>query len=474
MFLGNNISNLIKFQPKLANLEYVKLQILDNNVVLTKIFKFWYRVIQILNLPSNPLFALRSSRFDIVAKTLFGRAILSQNQSSFPEEVYSEHLRVWNGFFEISPKKTSKSEYIESFKKILESQRLGSFDPIKSPVPMTFRGEIVNGSHRVASAILQRRKLVFKRFEFEPYEQYNYEFFLKRGLQENFLDAMALEYLRTTNRKIHVVMLSPTIDQENKEVLEILEQVSRVVYEKRINISSDGALNLIHQTYFGEPWVNRQDQSGLISKTLSFFGSRGSTHKLRAILIETDKPLKEITKAKESIRLLLGSHHAIHITDHKRDTSIVSKMLFNSNSLHLINHQKLITPTPRFDELLLEYSQHPLSEERCIDSGGVLAAYGLRDVGDDLDYLYRHDGRLKKESPGRISNHLSESMHYSKSIDEIITDPINHFYYLGLKFASLRVVGEMKIKRNEPKDLEDLMLINSIPEEIDPLTMPRP
>ena len=427
-----------------------------------KIYALWYRALQVFNLKSNPLFALKSSRFDIVAKTFFGRAILSGNSSSYPEEVYSEHLRVWNGFFEESPKKTSKAEYIESFSNILEAHRLRSFESSKSPVPVTFDGEITNGSHRVASAILQRRKLVFKRFEFKPYEQYNYKFFAERGVQEKILDSMALEYLRISGKSLHVVMLSPTIDQEDEAVLEILEQVSNVVYEKSVNLSNTGALNLIHQTYFGEPWVNRRDQSALISKTNSFFGSKGPTHRLRAILIETDKPLTEITKSKESIRSHFGSHHAIHITDHKRDTRIVSRMLFNSNSLHLMNHQDLLTPTPKFDQLLYEYSQQPPSEERCIDSGGVLAAYGLRDVGGDLDYLYRHDGLLKKESPGRISNHLSESIHYSDSIDDIVTDPAKHFYYLGLKFASLKVVGEMKSKRNEPKDQEDLKLIKSI------------
>jgi hypothetical protein len=429
-----------------------------------KIKTVWARCLQLLNLKSSPHFALSSARFDISAKTIFGQAVLSNNQSSFPEEVYSEHLRVWNGFFEHLPKKTSKEEYIEAFNRILESHRRGSFDPDKSPVPMTFGGYITNGSHRVASAILQRRKLVFKRFEYQPQEHYNFKYFEQRGLHGRYLDAMALEYLRISNRTLHMVLLSPIIDQETKEVLEILEKVSNIVYEKRVHLSSNGALNLIHQTYFGEPWVSRRDQSGLISKTSSFFGTSEQKHKLRAILIETSKPLKEITKAKESIRSLLGNHHAIHITDHKWDTSVVAKMLFNANSLHHLNHQNLFTPTPKFDELLHEYSQQPPSEERCIDSGGVLAAYGLRDVGGDLDYLYRHDGILKRESPGRISNHLSESGYFSDPIDEIITNPTKHFYYLGLKFASLRVVGDMKNRRNESKDQQDLRLIYSIPE----------
>jgi len=41
--------------------------------------------------------------------------------------------------------------------------------------------------------------------------------------------------------------------------------------------------------------------------------------------------------------------------------------------------------------------------------------------------------------------------------DEIIYNPPNHFYYRGIKFASLEMVKQMKSKRGEEKDISDLL-----------------
>jgi hypothetical protein len=162
------------------------------------------------------------------------------------------------------------------------------------------------------------------------------------------------------------------------------------------------------------------------------------------------------------IRARFESGHFIHTTDSRRECETVAGMIFNENSLFFLNRQTLWKPTPRFDELFEEYDSVGPNEERCIDSGGVLAAFGLRDTGGDLDYLYRTEGLHPKESPGGISNHLSQSQFFLESVDEIITNPSKHFYYLGHKFATLNVVGNMKSKRNESKDLLDISLINTI------------
>ena len=51
--------------------------------------------------------------------------------------------------------------------------------------------------------------------------------------------------------------------------------------------------------------------------------------------------------------------------------------------------------------------------------------------------------------------------YYKEKKDDIIYDPLKYFYFNGLKFATLEVVKQMKI-RNESKDLIDLELINKI------------
>jgi hypothetical protein len=62
-----------------------------------------------------------------------------------------------------------------------------------------------------------------------------------------------------------------------------------------------------------------------------------------------------------------------------------------------------------------------------------------------------------------ISSHNEYSNgRYDKTIDDIIYNPKNHFYYNGIKFASLDIVKSLKVNRWEEKDKIDVELINSV------------
>ena len=62
-----------------------------------------------------------------------------------------------------------------------------------------------------------------------------------------------------------------------------------------------------------------------------------------------------------------------------------------------------------------------------------------------------------------ISSH-NEYSHgrYDKTIDDIIYNPKNHFYYNGIKFASLDIIKALKTRRGEEKDKVDVELINTV------------
>ena len=406
------------------------------------------------------MLALNPSRFDITAKTIFGRAVLDNNESQFPRMVYEEHLRVWNGFFENSPRKETKEDFLESFEQILKAHRDNKFVNAFSKIPMSPTGNIANGSHRIASAILQNRKVVFEKATFNQPEPFNFAFFRDRGLSDNILDSMTLEYIRLSTKNLHMLLLYPHADQDNQAVIDIIESAGTVVREKTITVPNSGAINFIHQTYFGEKWASTTDQFSLIRKTVNTFGSGKGPHKVRAVLVEVEKPRTGLLREKQEIRKRFQSHHFVHTTDTKRECDIVSRMVFNANSLSFVSKRNLSQLTPRFDELFKDFDAVAPHEDRCIDSGGVLAAYGIRDVGGDLDYLYRADGLHPRESPGGISNHLSQSPFFTDSIDEILTNPGKHFFYLGHKFATLEVVRNMKKTRNESKDTRDILLID--------------
>jgi hypothetical protein len=86
--------------------------------------------------------------------------------------------------------------------------------------------------------------------------------------------------------------------------------------------------------------------------------------------------------------------------------------------------------------------------------------YGLREC-NDLDYL--HFGDKVSTNNNLISSHNEYGIgRYHTHKDNIIFDPRNHFWYDGIKFASLDVVRKLKSKRNEPKDVVDVKLIESI------------
>ena len=98
-------------------------------------------------------------------------------------------------------------------------------------------------------------------------------------------------------------------------------------------------------------------------------------------------------------------------------------------------------------------------DDYCITASSVLSRYGLRE-GKDLDYLHR--GAQIGGHPLVDSHNEYSKGRYILSIDDILYNPDNHFYFNGIKYVSLRVVKDLKEKRGEPKDKKDLELINEL------------
>ncbi len=183
---------------------------------------------------------------------------------------------------------------------------------------------------------------------------------------------------------------------------------------------------------------------------------------MRVYLIKSNDA-GEVVRAKEEIRSLFElGNHSIHITDTRDEAVEMGELLFNQNSIHFLNRAR----PKNFRNFLcrLESLENAVDEERIdrssivIDSGSVLAAYGIREA-EDLDIL--HTSRLDSfqiREFAVVDSHNSDS-HYSESIDDLIMNPSNHFYYLGFKFVSIDRVREMKEKRAFAKDRQDLSLI---------------
>lgn len=414
----------------------------------------------------NPRRFIDYRRFDIAAKLLYARYYTEGRNLDWARELYLEHVKVWNGFHERQPKKDTPEQYLNSFHSVIEAMRSKSrsFKYLKSPVPVASGGQLFDGAHRVASAVATGNRLYAYRKKV-AISEYSADFFknrtenVKGGLGDQYLDAMALEYISAAHKNQYIAVFFPVGGIDMQSARREISAIGDIVYEKSdVYISEKGSKVLIRQLYAGEAWNREDNPTAIESKSRGCFPAAGS---VQVVLFETTKKHTEVIKLKARLREMANvGKHSVHITDTRSEAELVGKIFFNHNSLHLINHAKDWRLPAKFGEMFEEFQRiAPPSEHRAIDSSSVLAVYGLRDA-NDIDYL--HDRAQIEDIPGRISDHNPHSSHYDTSVEEIIANPKNHFYYCGVKFASLDVVRRMKVIRGESKDKKDVALIEEI------------
>lgn len=136
---------------------------------------------------------LVKNRFDVKIKYLYARDLESGITDSIFKDIYKEHLRVWNGFYEKDPLKTSFNEFDKSFKRTLKSIKEDGFVEHESLIPVDLETWYpVNGAHRLAACILYNKPVYLKLGD-HPCERYNESFFRKRGLSEEIISIVKNE-----------------------------------------------------------------------------------------------------------------------------------------------------------------------------------------------------------------------------------------------------------------------------------------
>ena len=286
-------------------------------------------------------------------------------------------------------------------------------------------------------------------------------YFRRLGLDEKYLDAMAVEYAKL-KKNTYVVSLFPSATSMNllDRAEEILTSESDLVYVKDI-VCTNGALNIVRQLYLGEEWGGTWNNnfSGFLDKARLCFTSN---YPMRVYLVELDD-VEQAKTLKNKIRNIYGlGNHSCHINDTHAETLRLSRVFFNENSMHYINNSNMVY-YPNFYSMLDYYSRYIKDneldgEDYCVTASSILSLYGLRE-GNDLDYLTSGNAILGHSD---IHSHNDEIHNYTVAIDDVLYNPTNHFYFDGIKFAGLNVIRELKNKRKEPKDFVDLELMETL------------
>lgn len=405
-----------------------------------------------------PLSIFNANRFDIPAKYLYAYFHEHNIQSNWGLEIYAKHLRVWGNFQERYPRKTCLEDYIKAFNNTLASVKARGFDTTTSIIPMG-KESLLDGAHRITASLLYKENVSCKLINNLAGHFITSDFFKKKGLKEKYLDAMAMQYC-TLKDNSYIVVVWPAAKKKEKEVQSIIKKHTTIVYTKNIRLKNNGPFSFVEQIYADEPWVS--DTASLHNQTSGCFPS-GSDNYIRIFLVETNNPAN-ITTSKQKIRNLFNiGNYAAHSTDTHKEALEIGKIVFNDNSIHFMNYRTNMR-NKNFEKFFSQFKQwlKTINADKklfCIDGSAVLAAYGLRDCRD-LDFLH-HRGNINTGSTN-FDCHNHEARYYPTTIDDIIFNPSNHFYYKGIKFTSLDMVKKMKKIRNEVKDRQDVELINAL------------
>jgi len=397
-------------------------------------------------------------RFDFVAKILY----IKYRHCVWFVELYKNHIQTFNGGWEFPGTKVNVQGFVESFDKLINSfDKYGFIE--NHPIPVGKNNIIENGCHRLALSYTTGIEPLIRRGNVNDDNcvPYNYNFFRNRnptfnksrppilgGMKNKFLDRMALEFCINV-KSFKVICLFPAAKGNDSKVDDILNKNGVIYYKKRISLSKKALINLTHELYRGESWI------GGLFPTCSQKGSLcyGSDD-LRVYIFSPNTDC-DIVKVKGSLRKIYNiQKHSVHIHDTYDEGIRIAKTVLNDNSISFLEKKKG-TLSIGNKKLLTEYISKS-NDDMCIDSSFVMALYGLREA-KDLDYL--SIGDLKKDIGKDINCHNSCSHNYTKSKEDIVMIPDNHFYFAGVKVASLEHVRDMKIKRNEDKDKVDVKLI---------------
>lgn len=401
-------------------------------------------------------------RFDLAAKVIYARDRLAGGTGDWPRRLYLAHVQAFNGGREgDGAGKEGAAAFLAAFDAVIDSVRDGGFDPDVSLVPVGGNGLLIDGAHRVAAAVACSQPVSCVLFDWES-KAYDWEFFAARGLPTPCLDAMAVEFCRQ-REDAFIAILFPAAARRAADARAILAGHGRIFYEKEIPLNERGTIALTRQVYRDEPWLGTWSDrfAGARGKAQGCFPGTGP---VRVIAFQADD-LAAVRRAKTEIRQLCRvENHSVHINDNHAEAVRLARLFFNDNSIHFLNTAQP-EHFPRFWGFFAGYRRMLLERgldaaDFCVDGSAVMALYGIRDA-QDLDFLHAGDAAFESGVPG-VNDHNSEAHHHAVKREDILGDPANHFFYEGIKFASLETIRRLKVKRNEGKDRADVEAIDRL------------
>ncbi|MEX2410680.1 MAG: hypothetical protein WD607_04790 [Candidatus Paceibacterota bacterium] len=405
----------------------------------------------------DPKKLLHYKRIDIIPKIRFAEDFLKSSWRSRTIEDYKKIISCFSfGKFQEpgDPYKNSFESYLDKFKELINNISMNGFNTEKSVIPVGENGIIIDGSHRVAAAIALNKKVAVAYFPNIKVD-YGVDFFRKRGLEEEDIEAFILDYMARKEDHQTFLLWSKLSKKERKQAVKILEEQSGgIIYKQTYNIKFQALMNLVALTYEGDSWVGNPDNKFAGAERKAHKVSRGKTGDLTMVIVD-DNTEKHVSDVKKYIRTELKCENdGCHSTDSYKESSLVAQYLLNSNTRHMLSYGKPFH-YPKLVKRILRFrknidSQEFDREDFIIDSSTVLGLYGLR-LPNDLNFLSL-EKEFKNVENYEIKNHHHGDDYYPVKRRDLITDSRNYIYFMGLKIISLPILIEgNKLRRQSTK-----------------------
>jgi hypothetical protein len=163
----------------------------------------------------------------------------------------------------------------------------------------------------------------------------------KAGIDEDYLDAMALEYCKV-HPDAYIAIIWPTLDDSyEKLVYDTLSEGCIVAYQKRFTLKNYGPMAFLLSIPEKVPFISKEFHG--------YFDKDKKLYPMRCFVIRARRHAVTL-KTKQKLRKLVGiGRYSIHINDTHDQCMDLAFMLLNNNSIHFLNEYDLNGFTPHLD-----------------------------------------------------------------------------------------------------------------------------
>lgn len=374
----------------------------------------------------SPKTLLTANRLDLACKLYYIDCLERNANMAFAGELYQAHLEAFsNGAF-VEPGQNTKNsvqDYHESFRRLIRDMREHGFDAEKSVIPVGEDGTILDGSHRTAIAIYYDIPLTIIRIP-EQSCRYDYSYFRRKGLQEKYLDFMAYQFIRFSER-VYTVCLWPAAYEEEKlaETDRMICSCASVAYQKEVLLNDQAVEQLMIQFYKSMAWTGSISNgfSGVEAKARDCYRSKAPT----TVYVICGMDLEQVVALKQRIRDLYGiENSSVHITDTHQEAVEAARLLLNRNSVDFMNAGNPF----RRPAFVKDFSAKADSFQNYVCSETTLALY---DIGD-------------------------HSLQQSDENGADWQDPGEYFWFWGVKLPSLDYVKAQKMRNGAAEEVRQI------------------